>query len=327
ERGENDLFWHQFSGQSRLKEGLVCPGRCQPSALKKSRFFVLPSEPLYTGYLDLDRRLEGGLRPDELWILAGQTGGCKTALATGIAYNAAMGGKRVAMFSLEMSVAQMEDRLLSIASGVPLAKLRRPARLNTADWEAIDRTDALLAACDIVIDDTPALSPFALHARCSRLRRERGLDLIVVDYLQIMGSNGRAATRELEVSAISKGLKSLAKEISVPVLALSQLNRNASSREDQRPILDDLRESGAIAQDADGVLFVHRTDDPRNENGAAVVPVEVIIAKQRNGAQGTVRLLLERQTAALYNSSPEEFSSTSSPAPRPAFPPREVCPF
>ncbi|MCR5169427.1 MAG: DnaB-like helicase C-terminal domain-containing protein, partial [Desulfovibrio sp.] len=137
-----------------------------------------------------------------------------------------------------------------------------------------------------MIDDTPSLSPYDLHARCSRIKRSHGLNLVIVDYLQIMGSPGRLATRDLEVGELCKMLKALSKELSVPVLALSQLNRNATLREDQRPQLSDLRESGAIAHAADIVIFVHRRDD--RDDSAPIVPMEIIIGKNRNDQQGTV---------------------------------------
>ncbi len=265
-----------------------------------------------TGYLALDRRLVGGLRPGELWIAAGQTGGGKTSLACGIAYNAAMAGRRVVIYSLEMTDAQIEDRILAATSGIPLTKLRSPAAMTDNDWTVYESALVGLDACDIVIDDTPGISPYAVHARCARMKRDGGLDLVVVDYLQIMGTDGiRAATRELEVAAVSKQLKATAKELAVPVLALCQLNRNATQREDPRPVLSDLRESGAIAQDADGVLFVHRTDDPRNEDGPAVATMEVIIGKQRNGGQGTVRLLFDKSTASLRNAGTAGFVANS----------------
>ncbi len=300
-----------------------------PPGAIPARYRALAATPdagaVSTGYTDLDAMLSGGLRSGELTILAGQTGGCKTALSTCIAYNAAMAGKNVAYYSLEMSIDQMEDRFISIASCVPIYKLRSPSKLREADWQAVESANTTLSSCAIMIDDTPALSPYDLHARCSRIKRSGGLDLVIVDYLQIMGSPGRVATRELEVAKISKLLKAVAKEMSVPVLALSQLNRSASSREDQRPLLSDLRESGAIEQDADIVMFVHRHD---SDDSATVVPLEVIVAKHRNGRQGTVHLLLEKAVAGVYNGSPAAFNSaSSSPAPRPAFPPRDICPF
>lgn len=257
-----------------------------------------------TGFRDIDK-VTGGLHRGELVILAARPSMGKTALALNIARNAAVNaGKRVAVFSLEMSAQALVLRLLAAEARVDASIFRSPYFSNV-DYQKLQRGASQLTGAPIVIDDSSTLRVLELKAKCRRLKAESGLDLVVVDYLQLMHGDGRSERREQEISEISRGLKSLAKELDVPVLALSQLNRGPETRpgKDKRPLLSDLRESGAIEQDADVIAFIYRDefynrDDPENRGLA-----EFIIAKQRNGPTGTVKLGFEaRHTLFLDRS-------------------------
>ena len=246
-----------------------------------------------TGYPDLDKRTSG-LQPSDLIIIAARPSMGKTAFALNLALNAASVGKKVAFFSLEMSTQQLESRLISICSRVSLSKLRQPNFLNDDDWRALyhaaDRLD-----CDLYVDDTPGIRTLDLRAKCRRMKSRIGLDMVFVDYMQLMHASSRnIQSRELEISEISRSLKALAKELDIPVVALAQLNRKLEDRDDKRPILSDLRESGAIEQDADVIMFIYRDDVYRKKGeGERLMdsPADIIIGKQRNGPVGTVRLL------------------------------------
>ncbi|MQX35667.1 replicative DNA helicase [Roseospira navarrensis] len=280
-----------------------------------------------TGLLDLDRKL-GGLHPSDMLILAGRPSMGKTALATNIAFNAAKycideaddedRGKAVAFFSLEMSAEQLATRILAEQVEVSSHKIRT-GELSNEDFDRLLVKSADLNRIPLHIDDTPALTVSAMRTRCRRLARQHGLALVVVDYLQLMspGKVANADSRVQEVSAITRGLKALAKELNVPVIALSQLSRAVEQREDKRPQLADLRESGSIEQDADVVMFVFReqyyleraepmrradeNDDKYTERHQKWLErcekahnvAEVIVAKQRHGPIGTVRLFFD----------------------------------
>ncbi len=248
---------------------------------------------LPTGYLDLDRQLTGFHR-GELLVLAARPGLGKTALALNIANHVAMKEQRaVGIFSLEMPADQLLMRLLASSARVDMKKLRG-GRLTADDQKKFQKVANELFHAPLYIDDTGTLSPFELRAKARRLKqRDERLGLLVVDYLQLMHLKGKVENRQLEVSEISRSLKALAKELDVPVLALSQLNRKVEERKGGRPLLSDLRESGAIEQDADVVMFIHR-DDEDEDGGMAFResnPVELIVAKQRNGPIGTIDLV------------------------------------
>jgi len=252
-----------------------------------------------TGYLRLDQ-LTAGLQPSDLIILAARPSMGKTAFALNLAIRAALsGGVTVAIFSLEMSKESLMERMLCAWGRVDLSRVRR-GFLEDADWSKLSTAADDLGRAKIFIDDTAGLSPLALRARCRRLKAEHGLGMVMVDYLQLMHSP-RNDSRELEISDISRNLKALAKEMKVPVLALSQLNRKLEERQDKRPVLSDLRESGAIEQDADLIMFIHRADvylkkeDPKPRTGIA----EIIIGKHRNGPTGTVELAYRPQFTAF----------------------------
>ncbi|MBF0285905.1 MAG: replicative DNA helicase, partial [Magnetococcales bacterium] len=243
-----------------------------------------------TGFIDLDRML-AGLQPSDLLIVAGRPSMGKTALAMNMAANAALhGGTPTVVFSLEMSKEQLVTRLLA-STGMIDAQGLRTGRMRDEDYAKLSHTADLLSKCPLYVDDTPALSVTALRSRARRLKREHKIGLIVVDYLQLMrGSDSNAENRVQEISEISRGLKAVAKELSVPVVALSQLSRQVEQRPDKRPILSDLRESGSIEQDADVVMFVFREEYYKPNDPALTGLAEVIVAKQRNGPTGSVKL-------------------------------------
>src|SRR5215470_7937901 len=247
---------------------------------------------LATGFVDLDLQLTG-LHPGELLILAARPGVGKTSLAMNVAMHVALKEERpVGIFSLEMPADQLLMRLLASAARVDMKKLRG-GRLTPHDEEKFQEVAGSLFNAPLFIDDTGALSPFDLRAKARRLKQKNsGLGLLVVDYLQLMHQKGKVESRQLEVSEISRSLKALAKELEVPILALSQLNRKVEERKGGRPMLSDLRESGAIEQDADVVMFIHRDDEGDMQPAErAAIEVELIVAKQRNGPIGSIDLV------------------------------------
>lgn len=241
-----------------------------------------------SGFVDLDR-LTAGLQRSDLIIVAGRPSMGKTSLALCMAAHAAIDGHvPTAVFSLEMSKEQLVQRLLCSEARVDAQRLRG-GYLAESDWPKLTKAAGYLSEAAIYIDDTPAISVLEMRAKARRLQREHGLGCIVVDYLQLMRAGGRMESREREISEISRSLKALAKELSVPVVALSQLNRAVESRQDKRPQMADLRESGAIEQDADVICFVYR-DEVYNKESPDKGIAEIIVGKQRNGPTGVVRL-------------------------------------
>jgi replicative DNA helicase len=243
---------------------------------------------LATGFTDLDE-MTAGLQPADLIIVAARPSMGKTALAVNMAEHAAIKSRKaVAIFSMEMSASQLAFRLISSLGRIDQQHLRS-GDLADEDWPRVTSAMTLLSDAKIFIDDTPALSPAELRARARRLKREHDLGLIVIDYLQLMAVPGNKENRATEISEISRGLKALAKELNIPVIALSQLNRSLEQRTDKRPVMADLRESGAIEQDADVILFIYR-DEYYNQDSSDKGLAEIIIGKQRNGPTGTVKL-------------------------------------
>mgnify|MGYP002662197997 CR=1 FL=1 len=242
-----------------------------------------------TGYDELDR-ITAGLQPAEMIILAARPSMGKTALAMNIVQHAAMIGKvPVAVFSLEMSVDSLALRMLCSLGPIDSQRIRT-GRLIDSDWPKLTRATGMLSEAPIYIDDTPGLTVLEMRAKARRLKSEQDLGLIVVDYLQLMsGSSSDGENRATELGEISRGLKALAKELQCPVIALSQLNRSVETRTDKRPMMSDLRESGAIEQDADIIMFIYR-DDYYNKDSREPGVAEIIIGKQRNGPTGTVKL-------------------------------------
>jgi replicative DNA helicase len=254
---------------------------------------------LPTGYPDLDEKT-AGFQKSDLIIVAGRPSMGKTAFAMNIAENAAITtGCTVGVFSMEMAAQQLVMRMISSLGRINQQRLRT-GNLQDEDWPRVTSAMNLLVDTKIHIDDTPALSPTELRARARRLKREHGLGLIVVDYLQLMQVPGSSENRATEISEISRSLKALAKELEVPVVALSQLNRSLEQRPNKRPLMADLRESGAIEQDADLIVFIYR-DEVYNPDTQDKGKAEIIISKQRNGATGVVALTFLGQFTRFEN--------------------------
>ncbi len=243
-----------------------------------------------TGFIDLDYRT-AGMQPSDLVLIAARPSMGKTAFVLNIAqYVAFKQNQTVAVFSLEMSKEQLVNRLFSLESKVDAQKLRT-GNLSDNDWERLIETAGVIGKSNLIIDDTPGISIAELRSKCRKYRLEHDLKMIIIDYLQLMSGSGRGGdSRQQEISDISRSLKALARELSVPVLALSQLSRAVEQRPDHRPMLSDLRESGAIEQDADVVMFIYR-DEYYNKDTEKKGIAEIIVAKQRNGPIGTVELV------------------------------------
>lgn len=243
-----------------------------------------------TGFIDLDYKLSG-LQPSDLILVAARPSMGKTAFVLNIAqYIAFKKDKSVSIFSLEMSKEQLVNRLFSLESQVD-AQAIRSGNMKDSDWEKLIEGAGIIGQSHLIIDDTPGISISELRSKCRKYKLEQGLDVVIIDYLQLMtGSVGKSSeSRQQEISEISRSLKGLARELNVPVIALSQLSRAVESRPDKRPMLSDLRESGAIEQDADVVMFIYR-DEYYNKDSEFKKQAEIIIAKQRNGPIGTVNL-------------------------------------
>ncbi len=243
-----------------------------------------------TGFIDLDYRT-AGMQPSDLVLIAARPSMGKTAFVLNIAQHVAFKLEQtVAIFSLEMSKEQLVNRLFSLESKVDAQKLRT-GNLSDNDWEKLIETAGVIGKSNLIIDDTPGITIGEMRSKCRKYKLEYDLKMIIIDYLQLMsGSGGRNDSRQQEISDISRSLKALARELGVPVLALSQLSRAVEQRPDHRPMLSDLRESGAIEQDADVVMFIYR-DDYYNKDTEKKGIAEIIVAKQRNGPIGTIELV------------------------------------
>ncbi|MBT7952563.1 MAG: replicative DNA helicase [Gammaproteobacteria bacterium] len=271
-----------------------------------------PITGIATGYEQFDL-LTSGLQPSDLIIIAGRPSMGKTAFAINIAEHAAIKEKKtVAIFSMEMSGEQIAMRMMGSLGRINQQKIRT-GKLSDDDWPRLTSTVALMQDTKMFIDDTPALTPAELRARCRRISREHGLDMIVVDYLQLMQVSGTTENRATEISEISRSMKAMAKELSVPVIALSQLNRSLEQRPNKRPVMSDLRESGAIEQDADLIAFIYR-DEVYDEDSADKGIAEIIVSKQRNGPIGTVRLAFLGQYTRFENYIEEQSYMSNSPS-------------
>ena len=243
-----------------------------------------------TGFTDLDYKT-AGMQPSDLVIIAARPSMGKTAFVLNVAQNVCFKqGLSAVIFSLEMSKEQLFNRLLSLEARVDAQKIRT-ASMSDADWESIIEGSEVIAKSKLIIDDTPGANNISeLRSKCRKYRQEQGISLVIVDYLQLMSGNGHTDSKQQEVSEISRSLKALARELHVPVIALSQLSRKVEGRDDKRPMLSDLRESGAIEQDADVVMFLYRDEYYHKESEKKGI-AELIIAKQRNGPTGTVELV------------------------------------
>ncbi|HCU90753.1 MAG TPA: replicative DNA helicase [Gammaproteobacteria bacterium] len=291
-------------GFKRIKELLV-------GALDRIDLLFQRDNPITgvaTGFYEVDM-MTSGLQPSDLIIIAGRPSMGKTAFAVNVAQHAAVKESLpVAIFSMEMPSEQLAMRMLSSLGKIDQHKVRT-GKLGDEDWPRLTHAVGVLSEVDMYIDDTPALSPGELRSRCRRLAREQGLGLIIVDYLQLMQVHGSKENRATEISEISRSLKALAKELNVPVLALSQLNRSLESRTDKRPVMSDLRESGAIEQDADVIVFIYR-DEVYDEDSPDQGIAEIIIGKQRNGPIGIRKLRFFGEYTTFENLAYEDFTAT-----------------
>ena len=261
-----------------------------------------------TGFTDFDHKT-AGLQPGDLIIVAARPSMGKTALALNMAeYAAIKTGKAAAVFSMEMSSSQLAFRLISSLGRINQQHLRT-GDLADEEWPRVTSAITMLSEAKIFIDDTPSLSPLELRARARRLKREHDLGIIMIDYLQLMQVPGNKENRATEISEISRSLKALAKELNVPVIALSQLNRSLEQRTDKRPVMADLRESGAIEQDADVIVFIYR-DEYYNQDSTEKGIAEIIIGKQRNGPTGTVKLTFLGQYTRFENFAGEGYAGS-----------------
>ena len=280
-------------GDKRLLQGsMLTPiGEIVPEVFEHLEQLIEAQSPITgipTGFADLDDKL-AGLHKGDLVVIAGRPSMGKTALTMNIVETVAIKSKlSVAVFSMEMSASQLIMRMLSSLGRINQHNVRT-GNLNDDDWTRLTSQLGLMTETKIFIDDTTALTPSKLHSRCRRLKREHGLGLVVVDYMQLMQTSGNRENRTTEMGEISRNLKILAKEMNVPVIATSQLNRALEQRSDKRPQMSDLRESGSIEQDADAILFIYR-DEVYNENSDDKGKAEIIISKQRNGPVGTIYL-------------------------------------
>lgn len=261
-----------------------------------------------TGFTDLDFKTSG-LQPSDLILVAARPSMGKTAFVLNIAqYVATRRNEAVAIFSLEMSKEQLTNRLLAMESHVD-SQVLRSGNLTDSDWESLIEGAGTIGKSKLIIDDTPSISISELRSKCRKFKLEHDLKLVMIDYLQLMSGSGKNSdSRQQEISDISRSLKALARELQVPVIALSQLSRAVEKRDDKRPMLSDLRESGAIEQDADVVMFLYR-DDYYNKDSETKNVAEVIIAKQRNGPTGTVNLMWLPQYTQFRNLSRKDNGS------------------
>ena len=271
----------------------------------------VPADGVLTGYYQVDD-YTSGLRPGELIIVAGRPSMGKSTFALNLAMTAALqSGKSIAIFSLEMTAQHIVKNMLCAKSSVPGQKMRRGGRfINQAERQRLQDAAGPLFEARLFVDDAPALTPIMLRSKCRRIKARHGLDLVLIDYMQLMEARGGSLgidNRQQEISYISRSLKGLARELEVPVIALSQLNRDAEKREGNKPKLSDLRESGAIEQDADVICLLYRPwyysrkDTERND-------AEVIIAKQRNGPTGTVKLFFHDEVMRFDNPAPQSMA-------------------
>ena len=287
----------------RGKQGFKPIKSLLPDAVDRIDELFQRDEPITgmaTGYNDCDE-MTSGLQPSDLVIVAGRPSMGKTTFALNMAEHIAIKSKRpVAVFSMEMPGEQLALRMMSSLGRIDQQKVRT-GKLSDDDWPRITSAVTMLAEAPMFIDDSPALNPTELRARARRLKREHGdLGLVVIDYLQLMQAPGAGDNRTAEISEISRSLKALAKELHVPVVALSQLNRNLEQRPNKRPVMSDLRESGSIEQDADLIVFIYR-DEVYNPESQDKGTAEIIIGKQRNGPIGTVRLTFLGQYTRFEN--------------------------
>ncbi len=269
-----------------------------------------------TGFTELDQ-MTSGLHGGELIIIAARPSMGKTALSLNLASHMTLRAKKtVAYFSVEMGKESVMMRLLAAEAKISMGEIRN-GRIQDASWPKLIQAAGAISEANLFIDDTAGISPFEIRARCRRLKAQHGLDCIMIDYLQLMDLKQKVESRERAVSEISKGLKAIAKELQIPIIALAQLNRGVEGRSDRRPMLSDLRESGSIEQDADVIMMLYRDDYYDKDDPEKAGSAEIIIGKQRNGPTGTVKLRFD----AKYNLFKNEDQQSVSPLPPPQAPP------
>ncbi len=309
-------------GENKINHGLVGSIDIVKTSIEKIEELYrkkLDVTGVPTGFTELDR-MTAGLHAGELIIVAARPSMGKTAFSLNLATHMAIRAKKtVAYFSVEMAKESLMMRLLAGESKISMGEIRT-GRVQDSSWPKLIQAAGTISEAPLFIDDTSGISPFEIRARCRRLKATHGLDCIMIDYLQMMDLKQKVESRERAVSEISKGLKSIAKELQVPVIALAQLNRGVEGRSDRRPMLSDLRESGSIEQDADVIMMLYRDDyydkdDPEKQGHA-----EVIIGKQRNGPTGTVKLKFDAKTNKFKDADPEVYSPGMN-APPPQAPP------
>ncbi|WP_296142538.1 replicative DNA helicase [uncultured Anaerococcus sp.] len=279
--------------QSKLNEGLIKVADTLDETVQVINELSLNDGEITgvgTGLSTIDLKLSG-FQPAQLILLAARPAMGKTALGLTMAWNAAREGKSVAFFSLEMSTLQLNYRLLSMVSMIDLEQVMN-GRIKDDEWELLFTATKEIAQKDLYVDETPGITLSEMRSKLKRLKAEVGVDLVVIDYLQLMQADGRQENRQNEIASISRGLKSLSKELNCPILSLAQLSREADKRADHKPILSDLRESGAIEQDADVVMLLYREDYYDEEENPNIA--KVIVAKHRNGATGTLDLFFNK---------------------------------
>ncbi|GAB4538915.1 MAG: replicative DNA helicase [Anaerolineales bacterium] len=258
-----------------------------------------------TGFIDLDKLLSG-LQPSDFLIIAGRPGQGKTGMLLSIAKNAGLTHKKhVAIFSLEMSNEQVVQRLIAQETGISSHRLRN-GKLQDNEWSLFTHAIEVFSDTHIYLDDTPAITPLQLRTKCRRLHMEHGIDLVILDYLQLMGGDSRNDNRVQEVSHISRSLKVLARELNVPVLAAAQLSRAVEQRTDKKPMLSDLRESGSLEQDADIVMFIYRPDEYEKDSDKSNI-TKILIAKHRNGPVGEIDLIFRGDITKFENAATKTF--------------------
>lgn len=291
--------------QKNLEKGLVRVSETMDETIKQLELLSLNEGKITgvtTGISSVDDKLSG-LQNSQLILLAARPAMGKTALGLTMAWNAANAGKSVAFFSLEMSTYQLNQRLISMVSMIDLEKIIT-GNLEADEWIEIINAITKIKEKEIYVDETAGITLSELRSKCKRLKAEEGLDLIVIDYLQLMTGEGRFDNRQQEIAQISRGLKSLSKEINCPVLSLAQLSREADKRSDHKPILSDLRESGAIEQDADVVMLLYREDYYDVDDNPNVA--KIILAKHRNGPTGLMELFFHKQCTTFKDLSHDE---------------------
>ncbi len=279
--------------QDKLNEGLVKVGDTLDETIQVINELSMNDGNITgvpTGLETIDLKLSG-LQPAQLILLAARPAMGKTALGLTMAWNAAKEDKSVAFFSLEMSTLQLNYRLISMVSMIDLEQVMN-GRIKDDEWELLFHATREIANKDLYVDETPGITLSEMRSKLKRLKAERGVDLVVIDYLQLMQADGRQENRQNEIASISRGLKTLSKELNCPILSLAQLSREADKRADHKPILSDLRESGAIEQDADVVMLLYREDYYDEEDNPNIA--KVIVAKHRNGSTGTLDLFFNK---------------------------------